>query len=769
MHLIKIEESKMEPVKKHKKHKKHKSERKHKYDGKLFNNEPLQKFDLFFYFLERPAPSLKLILKVSGTPEYNSIDSPYQVNLAEHHSSRDYEHSHEKHKKSKKKKKKKDRDKKHKHHKKDRHKHESSMDDSTMMEDEESGQMYYASMSTSSAISANPVTKPMIPLSINTAISEQKTFHTLQNVSQIVSPTPSATADFSSQLQVSPMTPPSDSGREPRTCVLKLKQSRSPLAKLLENVLKALEKRDPHQFFQWPVTDDIAPGYSAIISKPMDFSSIRQKNEENKYSTLQEFADDFQLMCDNAIKYNHHETVYNKAARKLLQAGMRLFLPENIMRGPYAAFIRDISAKELGFDPNLKLEPHDESFSFDSAEADDIGMSADQMDPMHEERERRERIKAELDPKTPFEPFVDALTSDELLEQVQRAAREARSRLNKRKAHSMGFLRSHADGTTSMKIIIPSEEGVPEKTKKLGEFTGKLEKGTGLLQSFREDRRNTGKLPKPLNYGSFSSFAPTFDTRFTNLSVEETEMILNTYGSDDGANYATSITRFSQDSVYGGTLANKLLDLLTHGEHSKTMETLMEAEQVKQNQKEVDKLLPNYQKEAKQLESVTVDFDELKSLREIGVDVKFLKTFEKIYKNGEQLNGSEDVQAKLDNTTSLIEQLHQTQNDRLSAPLPQHLSLIARPNSQEVELANQITSNITNIAKSLAPCAITSAPGVRKALGMSLPQGEYRRALSKFSNNKTIDVDATEVDMELEPPATAEFDHLDSYWELNKV
>lgn len=715
---------------------------------------------MFFDILERPAPpSLKLILKVSGTPEYNSIDSPYQVNLAEH--SRDYEHSHEKHKKSKKKKKKKDRDKKHKHHKKDKHKLESSMDDSTMMDDDESGQMYYASMSTSSAISANPVTKPMIPLSISTAISEQKTFHTLQNVSQLVSPTPSATAE----LQVSPMTPPSstsDSGREPRTCVLKLKQSRSPLAKLLENVLKALEKRDPHQFFAWPVTDDIAPGYSAIISKPMDFSSIRQKNEENKYATLQEFADDFQLMCDNAIKYNHHETVYNKAARKLLQAGMRLFLPENIMRGPYSAFIRDISAKELGFDPNLKLEPHDESFSFDSAEADDTGMSAtDQMDPMHEERERRERIKAELDPKTPFEPFVDALTSEELLEQVQRAAREARSRLNKRKAHSMGFLRSHADGTTSMKIIIPSEEsGVPEKTKKLGEFTGKLEKGTGLLQSFREDRRNTGKLPKPLNYGSFSSFAPTFDTRFTNLSVEETEMILNTYGSDEGASYATSITRFSQDSVYGGTLANKLLDLLTHGEHSKTMETLMEAEQVKENQKEVDKLLPNYQKEAKQLEGVTVDFDELKSLREIGVDVKFLKTFEKIYKNGEQLSGSEDVQSKLDNTTSLIEQLHQTQNDRLSAPLPQHLSLIARPNNQELELANQITSNISNIAKSLPPCAITSVAGVRKAIGMSLPDGsEYRRVVSKFSNNKSIDVDATEVDMELEPPATAEFDH----------
>lgn len=189
--------------------------------------------------------------------------------MADHqHSSRDYGEHSEKHKKSKKKKKKKDREKKHKHHKKDRHKRESSMDDSTMMlDDDDTAQMYYASMSTSSAVSAQPVTKPMIPLSINTQ-NEQKTFHTMQNV-PMISPTPVSLDTPSNQL--SPMTPPpsssvSESGREPRTCVLKLKQQRSPLSKLLENILKALEKRDPHQFFAWPVTDEIAPGYSAIIT-----------------------------------------------------------------------------------------------------------------------------------------------------------------------------------------------------------------------------------------------------------------------------------------------------------------------------------------------------------------------------------------------------------------------------------------------------------------------------------------------------------------------
>jgi bromodomain-containing protein 7/9 len=685
-----------------------------------------------------------------------------------------YDHSEfsEKHKKSKKKKKKKDREKKHKHHKKDRHhKRESSVDESAIMDEDEteSMQMYYSSMTTSSAVSSNPVTKPMIPL----PPQEQKSFHTLQNVQNIPT-TPTSSSEHRMDIQssqLSPMTPPSVASssndpnaiREPRTCVLKLKQSRSPIAKLLDHLLKAVEKKDPHQFFAWPVTDDIAPGYSAIITKPMDFSTIRQKIEENKYSTLMEFSDDFQLMCENAIKYNHHETVYNKAARRLLQGGMKIFTHENLARGPYQAFIKDLTIKELGFDPTLKLEHHDEAYSIDSMDYHDVmGLGAHENDPMQEEREKRERMKAEMDPKSPFEPFVDAMTADEVLEQVQRAAKEAKSKLNKRKASSMGFLRTHFDGTTSMKIVLPStEDGVPEKTKKLGEFTGKLEKGTGLLQSFREDRRNNVKLPKVLKYGSFSSFAPTFDSRFTNLSVEETELILNTYGDENGANYATSISRFTDDSVYGSSLANKLLDLLTNGEHSKTMETLIESEQVKQNQIEVDKMMPNYNKEAKELESVTINFDELKSLKDIGIDTSFLNVFEKVSNGGESTK-EENLENKLNTTSSLIEQLHQVQNARLSAPPPQHLGLITHPSNQEMELADEITFNITNIAKKLQPGAIASVPGIQRAIGVNVknPESDFRKTASKFNAGKSIDVD-----MDLETTAS-EFDNFDDIRKL---
>jgi Transcription factor involved in chromatin remodeling, contains bromodomain len=76
---------------------------------------------------------------------------------------------------------------------------------------------------------------------------------------------------------------------EPRSCVRKLKEQNSPLQKLLEHLHGLLEKRDMQQFFAWPVTDNIAPGYSNIISQPMDFSTMKQKIDDGAYSTLNQY------------------------------------------------------------------------------------------------------------------------------------------------------------------------------------------------------------------------------------------------------------------------------------------------------------------------------------------------------------------------------------------------------------------------------------------------------------------------------------------------
>lgn len=48
------------------------------------------------------------------------------------------------------------------------------------------------------------------------------------------------------------------------------------------------------------------------------------------------------------------------------------------------------------------------------------------------------------------------------------------------------------------------------------------------------------------------------------------------------------------------------------------------------------------------------------------------------------------ISDKLEQTRSLLERLHQTQFERLSAPLPQHLSQISPPSESEHLLGNML-------------------------------------------------------------------------------
>jgi bromodomain-containing protein 7/9 len=45
-------------------------------------------------------------------------------------------------------------------------------------------------------------------------------------------------------------------------------------------------------------------------------------------------------------------------------------------------------------------------------------------------------------------------------------------------------------------------------------------------------------LARPLNYGAFSSFAPSQDSTFSGLSQDEEELVLATYGDDNAVQYA---------------------------------------------------------------------------------------------------------------------------------------------------------------------------------------------------------------------------------------
>lgn len=60
---------------------------------------------------------------------------------------------------------------------------------------------------------------------------------------------------------------------------------------------------------------------------------------------------DFKLMCNNAMKYNKPGTVYHKAARRLLHAGLKQLTPQKLRPlGNMLTYMYEIPIKELGFD-----------------------------------------------------------------------------------------------------------------------------------------------------------------------------------------------------------------------------------------------------------------------------------------------------------------------------------------------------------------------------------------------------------------------------------
>jgi nickel-dependent lactate racemase len=64
---------------------------------------------------------------------------------------------------------------------------------------------------------------------------------------------------------------------------------------------------DQRQLFLKPVTDDIAPGYSRVIRRPMCIKTMEEKVEKDVYKSVDDFRLDVKLMFKNCRDYNQGE------------------------------------------------------------------------------------------------------------------------------------------------------------------------------------------------------------------------------------------------------------------------------------------------------------------------------------------------------------------------------------------------------------------------------------------------------------------------------
>ncbi|XRB08419.1 bromodomain-containing protein [Pycnococcus provasolii] len=92
----------------------------------------------------------------------------------------------------------------------------------------------------------------------------------------------------------------------------------------LDALATKLTAIDSDGFFAAPVTDEIAPGYSAVVSRPMDLGTIRTKLSGGTYTHWNQLNADFDLMCNNAFAYNDKKSVVHRAALNLQRSGKRI-------------------------------------------------------------------------------------------------------------------------------------------------------------------------------------------------------------------------------------------------------------------------------------------------------------------------------------------------------------------------------------------------------------------------------------------------------------
>ncbi|XP_030859071.3 bromodomain-containing protein 9 isoform X5 [Gorilla gorilla gorilla] len=441
--------------------------------------------------------------------------------------------------------------------------------------------------------------------------------------------------------------PPPD--RPVRACRTQPAENEStPIQQLLEHFLRQLQRKDPHGFFAFPVTDAIAPGYSMIIKHPMDFGTMKDKIVANEYKSVTEFKADFKLMCDNAMTYNRPDTVYYKLAKKILHAGFKMMSKQ---------------AALLGNEDTAVEEPVPEVVPVQVETA------------KKSKKPSREVISCMFEPEGNACSLTDSTAEEHVLALVEHAADEARDRINRfLPGGKMGYLKRNGDGSLLYSVVNTAEPDADEEETHpvdLSSLSSKLLPGFTTL-GFKDERRNK------VTFLSSATTALSMQNNsvFGDLKSDEMELLYSAYGDETGVQCALSLQEFVKDAgSYSKKVVDDLLDQITGGDHSRTLFQLKQ-------RRNVPLKPPDEAKAGDTLgdsSSSVLEFMSMKSYPDVSVDISMLSSLGKVKKELDP----DDSHLNLDETTKLLQDLHEAQAERGGSRPSSNLSSLSNASERD--------------------------------------------------------------------------------------
>ncbi|XP_071373558.1 bromodomain-containing protein 9 isoform X4 [Centroberyx affinis] len=462
--------------------------------------------------------------------------------------------------------------------------------------------------------------------------------------------------------------------RPVRACRTQQENESTPRQQLLEHFLRQLQRKDPHGFFSFPVTDAIAPGYSMIIKHPMDFSTMKDKITTNEYKTITEFKADFKLMCDNAMVYNRPETVYYKAAKKLLHTGFKMMSKERLL-----ALKRSMSfMQDMDFTQQAAiLGDEDVAADIPPPEIIPIPVESAKKSKKQPVKDMKEVISYLYEPEGNACSLTDSTAEEHVLALVEHAADEARDRINRYMSNSkMGYLRKETDSSllyTVVNQLDPDAEEEETHTVDLSSLSNKLLPGLTTL-GFKDDRRHKVTfLSSAYNTQSLQK-----NTIFPDLLPDEMDTLYSAYGDDTGVQCALSIQEFVKGcGSVTKRLVDGLLDKMTAGDHVKAVNQIRQKRNLPLKP---DETKTNIYGSGLGESSSVLDFMSMKNYPDMSLDISMLNSLGKTVKKEP---GNDESQQHFDDADKLLQEFQEAQVDRVGSRPSSNLSSLSNASERD--------------------------------------------------------------------------------------